>query len=108
MTLPESSRPLESTNEEAMGNLDLFDAEDVLVESLEMPEDALAASSPAPIDLQGAKRKRDEVADSEDEEDLLARTQDSPEATITNARGGQFTGRRLAVSVADDGEMLLK
>lgn len=91
-----------------MGNLDLVDAEEVLDESLKMPEDALATSSPAPVDVQRAKRKRDEVADSEDEEDLLAKTQEIPEATITNARGGQFTGHRMAVSVADEDEMLLK
>lgn len=90
-----------------MGNLDIVDAEEVVDESLQMPEDNLAISSPAPIGFHGAKRKIDEVADSEDEEeDLLARSQ--PEAKITNARGGEFTGGRSTTNnTQDDDEMLL-
>lgn len=90
-----------------MGHLDIVDAEEVLDESLKMPEDNFATSSPAPVDSHRTKRKIDEVANSEDEEeDLLTRSQ--PEAKITNARGEEFAGSRNTKNGMEDDETLLK
>ena len=65
-----SSPPLPGEdNEEAMGNLGLEDAEEVEDQSLRMPED-MAPSSSAVNEPKPAKRKIDEVADSEDEDEV--------------------------------------
>ena len=66
LPLPVSSPQFEEANEEAIGNLGLADAEEIVDQGLEMPEDVSLSS---PRKKRTCKRNIDEVADSEDDED---------------------------------------
>ncbi|KAK5936809.1 hypothetical protein PMZ80_010928 [Knufia obscura] len=88
-----SSPPLPGEdNEEAMGNLGLEDAEEAEDQSMRMPEDVTSSAAQASI---GAKRKIDEVADSEDEEELEIGTAARP-PPVPRGHAGFLPSSQLA------------
>lgn len=98
---PPSSSPLPSQdNEEAMGNLGLEDAEEAEDQSMRMPEDM--APSSAMQDVKAPKRKIDEVADSESEDEIeigtAARLPPVPKGHV-----GFLPSSQIAQEEADDG-----
>lgn len=130
MALP-SSPPIPGEDpEEVMGNLGLEDMEEAEDLSLAMPEDV---PTPSPISehvLNRSKRKIDEVADSEDEDDLGAAITEArlpptsskpkhdgflPSSQLAQNETGQDPARTRSHNVAgednsheDDSEMLLR
>ena len=97
-----SSPPLpDEDNEEAMGNLGLEDSEEVEDQSMRMPEDV--ASYSAMQDSAAARRKPEEVADSEDEVEIEVAIGTAARLSSTpKVQGGFLPSSQLDPGDVDD------
>lgn len=94
--VPPSSPPgHEEDAEEAIDSLELRDVEEVEDQSVTVPEDIIETPYTLPQAMPTAKRKIDEIADSEDEDDLEPETSTTRPLAMRSSHGGFLPSSQL-------------